>query len=83
MSKKTFETPNKACQWALSYLHCSNAEVVVFSIGEDKIEEFFIGEKKVAQKIISKHRGLYAIVSTDDIEIHHEKGPFMYGLCLN
>ena len=81
--KKTFETPDKAVAWALSYLHCSNAEIVIFKINEDKIEEHFIGKKNKGLKLISLHRGYYACVTTSGVELKNETGPFEYGLCLN
>lgn len=80
---KTFDSPNKACAYAMSYLHCSNAEVVVFKINGEEIVEFFIGKKEKAYKIISNHRGIYAIVDKNEVKIHKENSPFEYGLCLN
>jgi len=81
---KTFKTPSKACEYAMSYLYCSNAEVVVFKIeGEGKIVEYFIGSQEKAEYLMSLNRGVYAIVNKEKVQIHKEHNPFERGLCLN
>jgi hypothetical protein len=79
-----FNSPNDAVMWALSYIHCSNVESIVFNItDEDKIEAVFKGSKKNADTFIDKNRGVFILISLDGIQKFKSFGPFWKGLCLN
>lgn len=78
---KEFDKLSEAIAWSKCYLHCSYFDCIVICVKNKNI--LYKGKRSIAEKLINGHKGMYCLVTEEDVTFHKNSEPFEYGVCLN